>query len=656
MADNDDFDDMSMEELNALELVVREQKTPQRAATHSLPDLMIRSALTAEQMMKLRRDRTACLIIEAPSSEWVQPLLSSAKRFFDWKFAHAAAEPPRKIARGDVAGEQAVFAMAGGGRILGVSQNLSYLPKAMTSSPDIVLKIEQPGDDLVREAIKLATGRSPRSMPNNVIRGLDYSEICGAIRTGSSAKACVDRLVTASKAKSIADPGLQDVPYMEDLHGYGQELEGWGKALIADLQAWRAGTLDFSAIDRTVVLASPPGLGKTTFARSLAKSAGVPFFATSVSTWFANGSGYLDSVIKQIDQVFAEAAEVGPAVLLIDELDGVPSRAGLSADRSASWWTPVVGHILLKLDSAVSSITSKLIIVGATNHPEKLDPALVRPGRLSKIIHIGKPDAQALTGILRQHLNGELAGIDLSLVSKMGEGASGADVTGWVKGARRMARQQNRPMILQDLFDQVAPPETRPLNLVRRVAIHEASHAVVSHLLNPGSVTGITIINADPSEGGRTMMTFDFGDAMGRDEVENRVAIWLSGRGGEQVMLGSVSGGAGGGGDSDLARATQLLAIMHASLGLGDHLLHRATPQGVVQLLTLDPGLATTVEAELQSIYAKTLAILQENVDLVEAVADALVAGRHLTGEQFMAVVEKTTSKIAVKLKGGRHG
>lgn len=422
MADNDDYDCID-DEMDAIESEVLQRKNLHRAATHTLPELMISLALTPDQVARLRRDRTTCMVIEAPSAEWVDPLLRAGKRLGEWKFAHAAIEMPRKTFNGTTASDQAIFAMAAGGRILGVSQNLSYLPKAMTGPADIVLKIAHPDDEILRQAIKMATGRYPRSMPEGISHGLDYSDVCGAIRTGSTAKACVERLMAASKAKSMAVPGLENVPFVEDLVGYGEELEGWAKALISDLNAWRAGTLDFSAIQRTAVLASEPGLGKTTFARSLAKSAGIPFFPTSVSQWFANSPGYLDSIIKQIDELFAAAAAVAPALIFLDECEGIPSRS--NADRHSSWWIPVVGHMLLKLDSATSGDSSKLIVIGATNHPEKLDAALVRPGRLSKIIHIEKPDAKALEGIKALHAESAetspiMAGIQQVAVDRLG--------------------------------------------------------------------------------------------------------------------------------------------------------------------------------------------------------------------------------------------
>lgn len=653
MADNDDFDDISLEEMAATEPVVTGRTDFRRAATHSIPDMMIRRALTPEQEQKLRRDKTTCMVIMAPSIDWVEPLLRAGKLLGDWKFAHAAPEAPRKTYRGDVAAEQAIFAMSGGGRILGVTHNLDFLPKAMVASADILLKIPSPDDTILREAIKLATGRSVRSLPAGISAGLSYGDVCGAIRTGSSAKACVARLVEAASSKAKVDAGNRDVPTLDKLHGYGAAME-WSQALVTDLEAWRAGELNFSAIERTAIWASAPGLGKTSLARSLAKTAGIPLIATSVSSWFSDSSGYLDGVIKRIDQVFAEAAAVAPALLLLDECEGLPQRFG--SDRNSAWWTPVVGHMLLKLDSAVSDVSSKLIIVGATNHPEKLDPALVRPGRMSKIIRIDMPDAGALQGIFRQHLGDDLPDADLTGLAKAAAGSSGAQVHDWIKSARRVVRQEHRLLRLEDLFDQVLPNESRPPDLVRRVAVHEAAHAVVSHVLKPGSVELVTIVGRDESEGGRTATTWSVNQVMSRPEIENAATVCLAGRCGEQVLLNSITSGAGGDTSSDLGRATFLLSLIHATFGLGENLLHRATSQTVMNLLTLDPVLSRTVEADLQRLYAKALKIVEDNVVLVEAVADALIQHRHLTGEQFITVCDSAIRKSFLKLTGGRNG
>ncbi len=118
-------------------------------------------------------------------------------------------------------------------------------------------------------------------------------------------------------------------------------------------------------------------------------------------------------------------------------------------------------HVLLALSSATSGPSSRLIVIGATNFPNRLDEALVRPGRLNRIVHIERPGVSDIAGILRQHLSGDLAGENLMPLASIGTGATGADIAGWARGARMVARAAGRGMILADLVDQVAQPETR---------------------------------------------------------------------------------------------------------------------------------------------------------------------------------------------------
>src|SRR5690606_1407279 len=139
-------------------------------------------------------------------------------------------------------------------------------------------------------------------------------------------------------------------------------------------------------------------LFKTTFAKSLAKSTGLPLTATSVGEWFSNSAGHLDSVIKEVDRIFQSALSAAPSILFLDEIDAIPDRRTLDA-RGRDWWLPVVTHILTKLDGVTSGGVGNLIVMGATNHPERIDPALIRPGRLSKVIEIGLPSPDDLKGI-----------------------------------------------------------------------------------------------------------------------------------------------------------------------------------------------------------------------------------------------------------------
>ncbi|MDB5531490.1 MAG: hflB [Devosia sp.] len=629
---DDDEDDSYLEEVTP-----RGDLTGLNAAADALPIIMLRQAMSTTERTAFRHNHGITVVIKAPGAEWATPLLDAGKELAHWGFSLTATASDRK-SKDTITRDQVMRALAKGGRVLAVSQNpVAFLPEGLAGSADMTINVSPPDDVVLKRTIFAATGRYPRRMPSGISRGLSYAQICFAIRKGSTPRECVARLLAARLASQEHDPDLAKVPALDSLHGYGEAME-WAKRLIADLDAWRRGELEFSAIERTAVLASEPGLGKTTFVRSLAKAAGVPLVVTSVSGWFATGTGHLDSVIKQIDLVFSSAAAKGPAIVFLDEIEGIPNRATMS-ERNADYWTPVVGHILLTLDSAGSGVSSNLIVIGATNHPEKLDAALLRPGRLSKVIRIKRPDKQALAGIMRQHLGNDLADEDLSDIAAFGQGASGADVTEWVKVARSVARQAGRTIELDDLLAQVAPTEDRPPEIDHRIAVHEAGHAVVMQVLGLLEVSSVSTISSGVAGGSVTVAAPS--RMLSKADMDSYVTFVLAGRSAEEIVLGSVSSGSGGSRHSDLATATQMVASAHLSLGMGGSLLYRGEPEDFRSLLSLDYHVVPKIEADLQRLYANATDIVVEYREAVKAVAKALLRERFLSGERFREIFDR---------------
>ena len=299
----------------------------------------------------------------------------------------------------------------------------------------------------------------------------------------------------------------------------------------------------------------------------------------------------------------------------------------------------MITHLLTTLDSAVSGVANQLFVIGATNHGDKLDNALVRPGRLDQLIHIGLPDAEALAGIMRQHLGTDLAGEDLGDVAHLAFGATGAHVVGWVRSARRAARTEGRPMQMSDLISVIAPAESRAPELLERIAIHEAGHAVLAHATGLGAVLSVSIV-AHGNAGGITVIDFD-GHTPTRSSIEQAVIQMLGGRAAEEVLLGDPGTGAGGAANSDLARATRTLGLMHLGTGLGEHMTFYADAAGVPSVLAINERAARAVETDLRRLYARALEHIRENVALVRAVADALLARRHLGPIGFLEIIER---------------
>jgi len=299
----------------------------------------------------------------------------------------------------------------------------------------------------------------------------------------------------------------------------------------------------------------------------------------------------------------------------------------------------VIGHMLTTLDGAIGQ-TKNLIIVAATNFPENLDPALCRPGRLNRKIYIGLPDEKALAGILRQHLGQDLADEDLSMAARLALGCTGADVTGYVKTARASARTAKRPMAMADLLDAIAPPEQRAPEHLRRIAIHEAGHAITAHVLKLGPIRSISIVSRGIAGG----FCHVEGDAYAptREILEAHVVQMLGGRAAEEAILGEAGTGSGGHESSDLASATRELGLLRLSLGLGDELIYRGGREEVPRVLALDPKLSKAVEADLRRLYSRALGIVRDNLPLVHAIYDELLATRHIGGDRFLAIVDGT--------------
>jgi len=203
---------------------------------------------------------------------------------------------------------------------------------------------------------------------------------------------------------------------VEKLAGYGAARD-WALALKADLQLWREGRLDWSEMSTRLLLAGPPGTGKTTFARALANSLQLKLLATSVGTWLE--PGYLGEVLRRMSAAFAEAEANAPCILFIDEIDGIGRRAhgsaGIGRRHYDDYWVSLVNRALELLDGV--SRSQGVIVVGATNNPDAIDPALLRSGRLETRIDIPLPDVDALVGILRHHLAGDLDAVVASAVT-----------------------------------------------------------------------------------------------------------------------------------------------------------------------------------------------------------------------------------------------
>jgi ATP-dependent Zn protease len=410
--------------------------------------------------------------------------------------------------------------------------------------------------------------------------------------------------------------------------------------LKADIDDMRDGNISWAEVDKGCVLHSIPGCGKTLFARSLGEYLGVPVIIASMADFFAGSAGYLDSVIKAQRAVFEKARAAAPCVLFLDEVDAIPDLDQIST-RGKDWWSPVVLDFLQLLDSATAD-RNGVVVIGATNRIKSIAPAVLRPGRLERAIRMDPPDAAGIDRILRHHLGGALADVDLGQLAAACamRSMTGAVIMEAVRAARRTARRAARPMILQDLESKVFIPERRSEADLVRISVHEAGHALMGAISLGTDLKSVSIEQVEASSGGHTQ--FHYGEDLieTRERSIARVRVLLAGRAAELVVLGDVSDGAGGSMDSDLGRATRVLAEATLSLGMGPKLRWRCEPDDVLKLLTIDREARQEVENELTELFDSVVAEVRSRRAELEAIARELRAKRTLDGGQVLAIIK----------------
>ena len=409
-------------------------------------------------------------------------------------------------------------------------------------------------------------------------------------------------------------------------------------------------------LPKGALLVGPPGTGKTLLAKAVAGEAHVPFFSIS-------GSEFVEMFVgmgaAKVRDLFKQASEKAPCIVFIDEIDTIGKKrdgGGLGGNDERE---QTLNQLLTEMDGFDG--TKGVVILAATNRPESLDPALLRPGRFDRRIPVQLPDLQGRIAILKVHAKDVIMSghIDFNSIARATSGASGADLANIINEAALRAVRLGRNAVEQaDLEESVetviagAQRKNAVLSAKEKeiVAYHEIGHALVAaKQSNSAPVTKITIVPRTSGALGYTMQV-DEGEhyLMSKEELLNKVATLTGGRAAEELIFGSVTTGA----SNDIEQATKLARAMITRYGMSRKFDMVALETVQNQYLGGDTSLACSAETAakidqevvdtVRTAHEKAIGILQENMEALHRLAHYLLEKETITGEEFMDLLEKT--------------
>ncbi|MEA2519504.1 MAG: cell division protease FtsH [Chloroflexota bacterium] len=407
-------------------------------------------------------------------------------------------------------------------------------------------------------------------------------------------------------------------------------------------------------IPRGVLLVGPPGTGKTLMARAVAGEAGVPFFSISGSEFVEMFVGVGASRVRDL---FDQAKRNSPCIVFVDEIDAVGRQRGAGLGGSHDEREQTLNQILVEMDGFDTN--TNVIVVAATNRPDVLDPALLRPGRFDRQVILDRPDMKGRTAILKVHTKGKPLdkAIDPEAVARLSPGFSGADLANLVNEAAILAARRNKKVIGMTEFTEaleriVAGPErkSRIISDAEKaiIAYHEGGHAVVQRILPKcDPVAKVTIISRGMALGYTMALPMEDRYLQSKTEFEDKIAGLLGGNASERLVFGDTTTGA----SNDIEKATDLARRMVTEFGMSDKLgpLSFGKRDEMIFLgrsmgeqRDYSDEVAKTIDEEVRAIidhaYERAMDVLVTHRDKLDALAEKLVAEETVDQDGFEAL------------------
>ncbi len=463
------------------------------------------------------------------------------------------------------------------------------------------------------------------------------------------------RMNSFSRARTKLGSDEKEKVFFKDVAGADEEKEEL-KEIVDFLKNPDKYTALGAKIPKGVLLVGAPGTGETLLAKAVAGEADVPFYSISGSDFVEM---YVGVGASRVRDLFETAKKTAPSIIFIDEIDAVGRHRGAGWGGGHDEREQTLNQLLVEMDGFGGN--AELIVMAATNRPDILDPALLRPGRFDRRITVNYPDIKGREEILKVHSRNKkfTDDVDFKEIAKVTVGYTGADLANLLNEAALLAARAGKDAISSDEIYEaeikitVGPKKTTRVikeEEKKKTAYHEAGHAVVGHFLpTQDPIKQISIIPSGMALGYTLAVPDEDKHSVYKNELQEKIAMLLGGRVAEKLILDDISGGA----SNDIQRATDTARKMVTQLGMSDKLGPIVFGSGHDEVFlgkdfsntrNYSETIATEIDKEIHSIVTKGYEIAEkiitEHMPEMHFIADYLVANEIMDGEQFLAVFD----------------